>query len=103
MVLDSRCGKIPKEQFPPLLKKLIHVMDERRLDVLPNGFRKCSIYSLNRAEVLNRLPDEDMTNQGLEVKQALSECFLEQLQRQLPLQHINSKKVNMLTLLVVKA
>lgn len=79
--LGSRCGKIPKDKFPSLLKKLMDIMNNRAVDILPAGFRKCGISPLNRAEVLSRMPEEIMDNQGTAIKEALSDSFLEQIQK----------------------
>lgn len=77
----SRCGTIPKDMFPRLLKQLMDAINERLVDILPAGFRKTGIYPLNRAEVLSRMPEEIMDNQGTAIKEALGNSFLEQIQK----------------------
>lgn len=46
----SRCGTIPKDIFRRLLKKLMDSINDRTIEILPAGFRKCGICPLNRAE-----------------------------------------------------
>lgn len=47
---------IQKQNFPPLLAKMMEVIAPTIKDNLISGFRKCGIYPLNVEEVLNRIP-----------------------------------------------
>lgn len=47
---------IQKQQFPPLLNKMLQVLSPNVADNLKSGFRKCGIYPVNVEELLNRIP-----------------------------------------------
>ena len=49
---------MPKTEFPAALKKIIETLN---IDNLKSGFHACDLVSLNREEVLKRLPDQDST------------------------------------------
>lgn len=46
---------IQKQHFPPLLSKMLKIMEPNIKDNLIAGFRKCGIVPLNEEEVLNRI------------------------------------------------
>ncbi|KAJ8930361.1 hypothetical protein NQ314_016839 [Rhamnusium bicolor] len=51
-----RNTNIQKENFPPLLSKMMEIITPHVEDNLKAGFRKCGIFPLNIEEVLSRIP-----------------------------------------------
>lgn len=55
-------ASVPKDKFPPLLKKLMDTLNE---DNVKAGFKKCGLVPLNRKPVLQMLPDYKSSLAGI--------------------------------------
>lgn len=71
----SRVSGIPKDRFPSLLKKLTEAISPNVKQNLLSGFRKCSIYPLNKQELLDKFQRREEVD-----KNAIGAAFLEHLQ-----------------------
>ncbi|GFR62761.1 tigger transposable element-derived protein 2 [Elysia marginata] len=72
----KNAGTIPKDVFPKLLKKLMLELPNQDENI-KSGFRKCGISPLDKAPVLDRLPQE--ANKS--ANNSVSEVFTEHLRQ----------------------
>lgn len=71
----SRISGIPKDTFPSLLKKLIETILPTVKQNLISGFRKCSIYPINKQELLSKFRRQQQVDM-----QTVGDSFLQYLQ-----------------------
>ena len=82
-------ASLPKDQFPPLLKKLIAKIEPNVKTNLVSGFRTCGIVPCDSAQVLKKLPSSntctsasaEMNTEGTPVKSGVSAAVMSVLQK----------------------
>lgn len=72
-----RCGTVPKDMFPKLLKTTLENLEPRSNTNLQAGFRKCGIFPLDPNKVLERLSDS--VCEKSDFKDKIHESFVEHL------------------------
>jgi len=64
-----------KTEFPAMLSELLKSLDTKR--ILPPSFRKCSLFPLNRMEVLDRIPSK---LQSVQIAEQVDSALLKRLE-----------------------
>ena len=75
-----RCGTIPKQDFPKLLRELMVGLEQNSVNNMKAGFKKCGILPFNPAKVLDRLHDSVMTSLPQHVEK-ISKSFMDHLSK----------------------
>lgn len=65
---------LPKDVFPALLKRMLEALRENEKENLQSGFRKCSVYPVDKDQLLRRLPQATPVDVN-----EVSEAFLDHL------------------------